>query len=59
VIKQGNVFFELEIVRCILRGDDSDRTYLRCSIRAWIRLLCLEVARERRRIYGVTSTDFK
>jgi len=27
---------------CILRGDDSDRTYLRCcSIRAWTRLRCL------------------
>jgi len=26
---------------CFLRGDDSDRTYLRCcSIRAWIRRRC-------------------
>ena len=44
----------------ILRGDDSDRTYLRrCSIRAWIRLRCLEEARERRRQNGVTSSHFK
>jgi len=37
----------------------TDRTYLRCcSIRAWIQLHCLEGARGRRRLYGVTSTDF-
>jgi hypothetical protein len=44
---------------CILRGDDSDSTYLRCSIMAWTRLRCLERTREGRRLYGVTFTYFR
>ena len=50
----------IQIMCCILRGDNPDRTYLRCcSHLALIRLHCLEGVRERWQLCSVTFTGFR